>query len=148
MLPWWIPLIVAALLAGNGRAHADPYFWPTFDAGPGSRGFATVTVEAPEHAGRVKGPNITIRLHSDNQRAAVLVRLDGKHIDRNCNPFLSRTDNPNDYPQWEFMQEQLLVIEIPVCGVAPGLHTLEVVGGHFGSSLPATNGQRIFFTVE
>lgn len=58
------------------------------------------------------------------------------------------TQNPYYFPQWEFMPERRPVLNIPVCGVAPGLHVLEVVRGSFGSSLPATNDQRISFIVE
>lgn len=143
-----IALVVAVSLTRGGTASAQPYMWPTHDSGPSPGGFATVTLESPTHASTVKGPNVTIRLRTDNQRAAVLVKLDGRHIDRNCGPFISRTDNPYDYPQWDFMLEESRVLAIPVCGVAPGLHVLEIGSGSFGSSLPSTNDQRIFFIVE
>lgn len=147
MRRWWFP-VIALCLVGAGLARADSYFWPTYDTGPGPGGFATVTLEFPKHASWVKGPDLTIRLRSDNSRAAVLVKLDGKHIDRNCRPHVSLTGNPTDYPRWEFMPEKKPVLDIPVCRVAPGFHVLEIERGSFGTSLPATNDQRIFFIVE
>lgn len=146
MLRWVIALVVAVSLLSPVHAQADSYLWPTSDSGPGPGGFATITVE-PAHASRVKGPNILIRLRSDNRRASVVVQLDGRHIE-DCKPFISRTSNPFDFPQWEFMLAQSEVIDIPVCGVAPGLHVLEIREGSLGSSLPDINNQRITFIVE
>lgn len=148
MRRWFAAVILAISVIATGNTRAAPYSWPTYDTGPGPGGFAKVTLESPTHAGRVKGPNFAIRLRTDNPRAAVVVKLDGVHVDTDCEPFVSRTSNPADYPQWEFMSEMRLVMDIPVCGVGPGLHTLEILRGAFGSSLPNTNEQRIAFIVE
>lgn len=148
MKRWVTAVTLAAFIGSAAHAHADRYLWPSYNDRPGPGGFATVTLESPIHAGRVKGPDFAIRLRTDNLKAAVLVKLDGRHIDRNCKPFVSLTENPHDYPQWEFMYEQRHVIRIPVCGVAPGLHVLEIERGSFGSSLATSNDQRITFIVE
>jgi len=77
----------------------------------------------------------------------LLVKLDGKHIDVDGRPHVALTGNPYDYPQWEFRASGGKRLEIPVLGVAPGVHTLEVRRGAFGTELPRVNEQTITFTV-
>lgn len=143
----WFPAVVFCIVVGAGIAGADSYPWPSHDPAPGPEGFATVSLVSPKHASRVEGPDLTIRLRSDNPRAALVVKLDGKHIDVNGRPHEALSGNPYDYPQWEFRTGGGKFLEIPLRGVAPGLHTLEIRHGAFGTELPRVNEQTATFLV-
>ncbi|HEY3366008.1 MAG TPA: hypothetical protein VGK74_13205 [Symbiobacteriaceae bacterium] len=145
---WWHAAIVAGILFSVGVAHADSIFWPSYNDTPGPGGLATVVLDYPRHGSRVKGPDLFIRLRSDNPKAAVRVKLDRRYIDLNGKPHTAPPSNPHDSPQWSFRDATGPELKIPVRGVAPGLHSLEIIRGAFGTELPDTNEQRITFIVE
>jgi hypothetical protein len=145
---WGLSAVILGIVIITGLASADTFHWPTQDDSPGPGGFATVTLELPRHGSRVKGPDVNIRLRSDNPRAAVRVKLDGNYIDVNGQPFISYPKSPHAYPQWSFRESKSKVLVVPAEGLAPGLHILEVIRGAFGTELPDTNEQRISFIVQ
>lgn len=144
----WLSAVVMLILISTGLARADSFRWPAHDDSPGPGGFATIVLESPSHGSRVKGPNLDIRLRTDNPKAAVRVKLDGKYVDQHGQPHVAHPDNPHDYPQWSFRESNDRVLLIPARGLAPGLHTLEVIRGAFGTELPNTNEQRVTFIVD
>lgn len=108
-------------------------------------GFATITVEGIRHGDRNVPSDVRLRFRSDKQLAAMLVMLDGHYLTQQGEPFRSVTSNPLDLPQWTF--DETLDIEVPITGLAPGVHHLEVRGGVVGSSLPIINSHEIWFSV-
>lgn len=108
-------------------------------------GFATITVEGIRHGDRNAPSDVRLRFRSDKQFAAILVRLDGQYLTQQGEPFRSMTSNPLDLPQWDFVET--LEIEVPITGLAPGVHHLEIQDGMIGSSLPIINAQEIWFSV-
>lgn len=145
---WLLSTIVVGVVIAAGLASAGSYPWPTHNDSPGPGGLATITLEYPKHGSHVKGPDLDIRLHSDNLNAALLVKLDGKYIDINGLPHVRLTTNPYDYPQWSFREGSGKLLLIPARGLAPGLHTLEILEGTHGTELPDTNEQKITFIVD
>jgi hypothetical protein len=126
-----VPVITAAVT----------YLWPTTSAAPPPGGYATITIENPKHGQRYQGSNLTLRIRSDNPLAAVRLYIDGKPFTAMGVPL-----DPNDNIQFEFTEG--LVLTIPIQGLAPGSHRLEVRSGSTGSSLPVVNEQRIEFLVK
>jgi hypothetical protein len=148
MRRWGLWVGVAGIVMIAGLAFADTSHWPTQDNSPGPGGFATVVLEFPQHGSHVKGPDVAIRLRTDNPRATVRVRLDGKYVDVNGRPVIAYPKNPHAYPQWSFREIDSEVLIVPVEGLAPGLHTLEIIRGAHGTELPNTNEQAISFIVN
>lgn len=141
-------LLIGVVLSVAVAAQADTVNWPSYNDTPGPGGLTTVVLEYPQHGARVKGPDIFIRLRSDNPRAAVRVLMDRRFIDRGGTPHTPPPSNPTDSPQWSFREVDGPEMLIPVRGLAPGLHSLEIIRGAFGTELPDTNEQRITFIVE
>lgn len=148
MRRWWLSAVIASIVMITSLAFADGFHWPTHDDSPGPGGFATVIVESPRHGSRIKGPDVDIRLRSNNPRAAVRVKLDGKYVDVNGQPVIPFPKNPHAYPQWTFRESNSDVLVVPARGLAPGLHTLEVIRAAHGTELPNTNEQKISFIVD
>lgn len=147
---WCCSAIVAgALLCMNVvTAVASTVNWPSYNDTPGPGGLATIVLEYPQHGTRVKGPDMFIRLRSDNPKAAVRVLMDRRYVDRSGQPHKPPASNPDDAPQWDFREASSGELKIPVRGLAPGLHSLEIIRGAFGTELPDTNEQRITFVVR
>lgn len=116
-------LLAALLVVSMAIANPKPYAWPTYDTDPGSGGFATITIEYPQHGQHVPGPDLAIRLRSNNSRAAVHVLLDGKVFGANGRPLLPQPQDLNEVGQLEFRKS--LVQELPVRDLAPGLQPAE-----------------------
>lgn len=148
MQRWGLFAAIASIVIITNLASAIAFNWPTQDDSPGPGGFATVTLESPTHGSRVNGPDIEIRLRSDNPRAAVRVKLDGRYVDLNGEPVMPFPQNQHAYPQWSFRESGGSVLVVPARGLAPGLHTLEIIRGAHGTELPNTNEQKIAFIVD
>lgn len=145
---WGLSIFMAGIVMITSLAFAEPIQWPSQDNSPGPGGFATIILESPRHGSRVKGPDVDIHLRSDNRRAAVRVRLDGKYVDVNGQPVISFPANPHAYPQWTLRESNSGALVVPIHGLAPGLHTLEILRGSHGTELPNTNEQKISFIVD
>lgn len=143
----WLAMLTVVWLIfshmGVSGAAADLWM-PGSDLVPPG-GFATVAVEHPKQGSRVPGPDVKIRLRSDNPNAAIFVKLNGRHVDFDGRPHTPPPSNPYDRPQWSFDRD--LTVEIPV-RLAPGVHSLTIERGAFGSSLPDVNEQTISFVVK
>lgn len=148
MRRWGLSAVMAGIVVITGLASAQTLHWPTQDDSPGPGGFATVILESPRHGSRISGPDVDIRLRSDNSNATMRVKLDGKYLDVNGQPVIAYPKNPHAYPQWSFRESNSEVLVVPARGLAPGLHTLEIIRGAHGTELPDTNEQRISFIVD
>jgi hypothetical protein len=131
-------LTMFALCTGVAAAG---YLWPTQGAPLPPGGYARITVEHPKHGERVIGPNITVRVRSDNPDAAIRLLLDGRPFTTTGVPL-----DPSAYVQFEFYES--LLLSFPIRGLEPGPHQLEVKSGNRGSSLPVVNEQLIEFIVD
>lgn len=136
-------VILATVLVLQPVAAAP--LWEPAIPGVPPGGFASVTVEGVSHGDRNVSPNIRLRVRSDKERTAILVKLNGNYLTTTGQRFKSLTTNPTDVPQWEFVET--LVYEIPITGLAPGVHHLEIRDGIAGSSLPIVNEHDIWFSV-
>lgn len=143
----WVPTLLLGIVLSTNVAHAAPT-WPAYDEKHGPGGLATIVLVHPRHGSRIHGPNLTIRLRSDNPRAAIRVRLDGRFVDRNGEPHTPLPSNPSDSPQWSFREVDGPEMLVPVRGLEPGLHSLEIIRGGSGTELPDTNEQRVTFIAE
>lgn len=137
-------LVCAACSILSPVAAAAPQWEPAIPGVPPG-GFATITVEGVRHGDRRVPSDLQLRFRSDKERAAILVKLDGKYLTQSGRPFKSMTTNPVDLPQWDFVETR--VFEIPITGLAPGVHHLEIRDGMLGSSLPIVNEHDIWFSV-
>lgn len=90
-------------------------------------------------------PDIRPRGRADKEYTTILVKLNGKYLTESGQPFKSMTDNPADLPHWIFVETN--EFEVPVSGLAPGVHHLEIRRGIKGSSLPLVNEHDIWFSV-
>jgi hypothetical protein len=108
-------------------------------------GFATINVKGVYHGARHVPTELRLRITSDSDRAAILVKLDGRYLTQSGRPFQSRTTNPLDVPQWDFRDRKAFAVSIT--GLAPGVHHLEIRDGMLGSSLPIVNQQDLWFSV-
>lgn len=102
-------------------------------------------MEGVRHGDRHVAPNLRLRIRADKERTTILVKLDGKYLTQSGRPFQSMTNNPADLPHWNFVETQ--VFEVPVSGLAPGVHRLEIRRGIKGSSLPLVNEHDMWFAV-
>lgn len=134
-------LLAALLSVTAGMASA----WPASDFGPGPGGFATITVDYPTHGQQVPGPDMSIRLHSDNSRAAIHVLLDGHVIGADGRPLRPQPQDLNEVLQMEFRESPARTLQVR--DLAPGLHTLEIRPGTRGTELPHINRQILEFVV-
>lgn len=141
-------LAVAGLALGMVslvRPVAAAPLWQPAIPGVPPGGFARITVEGVRHGDRHVASSLRLRVRSDKERAAILVKLNGKYLTTTGQPFKSMTTNPIDVPQWEFVETK--VYEMPITGLAPGVHHLEIRHGIAGSSLPLVNEHDIWFSV-
>ena len=136
--------LFAALFILPPVVAAAPLWEPAIPGVPPG-GFATITVEGVRHGDRRMPPDLRLRVRSDKERAAILVKLDGTYLTQSGRPFKSVTKNPVDVPQWDFVETQ--VFEVPITGLASGVHHLEIREGMLGSSLPIVNEHDIWFSV-
>lgn len=136
--------VLLSAIATSYPATAAPTWEPAIPAVPPG-GFATVTVEGIRHGDRRVNPNVRLRFRSDKDRTAILVQMDGKYLTEAGRPFKSMTTNPTDVPQWVFFGTR--PIEVPLTGLAPGVHRLQIRRGIVGASLPLVNEQDIWFSV-
>lgn len=144
---WWIPVALALMLFAHRPALGASTTWPATGRSPGPGGFASIVVESPAHGSRVQGPDLEIRLRTDHPLTIVRVRLDGKYLDLNGRSYTPRPGRPHEGPQLSFRDSPGNVLQVPVRGLGPGLHTLEVTRGVYGKDLPVPNEQRIMFTL-
>lgn len=108
-------------------------------------GFAKVTVDGVQHGNQRLPANLRLRIGADKERTTILVKLDGKYLTQSGQQFESVTDNPADLPHWTFVETR--VFEVPISGLSPGVHHLEIRRGIRGSSLPLVNEQDLWFSV-
>lgn len=145
---WRSTLCLSVLLISTQvRAAATPsYAWPTHGQGVGPGGFATITAVHPRHGQTIRGPDTVVRITSDNPRATVHLLVDGKVIGSDGLPLGKQPLDLYEIAAEEFSQS--LTVEIPMRGLAPGVHTVEIREGTRGSSLPRINAQRLAFLVQ
>ena len=137
--------VLLAILLASMAFPAEAKGWaPAIGVMPPG-GIATISVEGVRHGDRRVGSNLDLRVRSDTDRAAILVKLDGQYLTVRGLPFISKTTNPTDVPQWEFVETRLF--EVPLRNLEPGVHHLEIRSGIAGSSLPLVNEQDIWFEV-
>lgn len=134
-----LSLIVVLALVGVAAAA---YRWPSYAPSPGPGSFALITIEHPRHGARVRGPDVTIRLRTDNSGAKIRVLLDDKVISQNGDPL------PTDSTQQLEFSDQEMAVDIRARRLAPGLHSLRIERGVYGTALPSINLQQIEFVVE
>lgn len=141
--------LIAVVLAfgialGLQPVSAGPRWEPAIPGVPPG-GFAKVTVEGVQHGNRRVPADFLLRIRADKERTTILVKLDGRYVTQSGQPFKSVTDNPADLPHWSFVETRLF--EVPISGLAPGVHHVEIRRGIKGSSLPIVNEQGIWFSV-